>query len=148
MHPADEEFAPMSSRIATVREFMTSCPETIEDDEPLAVASRRMAERTIRHLPVVHDDRLVGIVSDRDVNLTDALFPEAAPRAHLCVRDAMNEVVFTCGPDAHLHAVAAEMASERIGSAVIVDREHPLRVLGVFTSTDALRALATLAPQE
>ncbi len=139
----------MSTTIATVREFMTTCPETIDDDDLLSHASARMAARRIRHLPVVHDDRLVGILSDRDVNLTESLLSDRHPRSRpLFVRDAMTEVVFTCGPAAHLHAVAAEMARDKLGSAVVVDREHPLRVLGVFTSSDALRALATLAPQE
>ena len=60
----------------------------------------------------------------------------------------LSEVVFTCGPNAHLHAVAAEMALDEHGSAVVVDPEHPLKILGVFTTTDALRALSQFAPQE
>lgn len=139
---------PMNTPIATVRKYMTECPDTIDDDAFLDDARAQMGRRNVRHLPVVHDDVLVGIVSDRDVNLTDAVAKERPRSQPLLVRDAMNEVVFSCGPDAHLHAVAAEMARMRIGSAVIVEREHPLRIVGVFTTTDALRALAELAPQE
>ncbi len=135
--------------IARVRDFMTTCPETIEVDAPLVDARTRMAELRIRHLPVVCDGRLVGIVSDRDVNLTESLLTDAPPRnTPVSVREAMSEVVFTCGPAAHLHAVADEMAREKHGSAVVVDPGHPLRILGVFTTTDALRALAQFAPQE
>ena len=46
--------------------------------------------------------------------------------------------------DAHLHAVASEMAEHKYGTAIVVDREHPGHVVGLFTTTDALRALARL----
>lgn len=139
----------MSKPIARIREFMTTCPETIEADARLSDARTRMAELKIRHLPVVHDGRLVGILTDRDVNLTESLLVDEPPRTTpVSVAEAMTEVVFTCGPNAHLHAVASEMARDKHGSAVIVDPEHPLKVLGVFTTTDALRALSQFAPQE
>lgn len=139
----------MTMEIARVREFMTTCPETIAVEAPLVEARSRMAERNIRHLPVVRDGRLVGIVTDRDINLAESLLVDEPPRAKPpTVQDAMTEMVFTCGPDAHLHAVAAEMAADKHGSAVVVDPEHPRKVLGVFTTVDALRALARFAPQE
>ena len=83
----------------------------------------------------------MGIISDRDVALVDAVLgnPEK-----ITVRQAMTAQPFTCGPGAHLHAVAAEMAEHRYGSAVVVDPSHATQVLGVFTTTDALRALAKL----
>ena len=136
--------------IAKVREFMTACPITIEADATLEQARSRMIEAHARHLPVVRDGRLVGLLSDRDIERTESLLvdrPHHRGEAPV-VRDAMTEVVFTCGPDAHLHAVAAEMAERKIGSAVIVDREIPLRILGVFTTVDALAALSVFAPQE
>jgi CBS domain-containing protein len=139
----------MSKTIARVREFMTTCPETIEADARLSEARARMAELKIRHLPVVRDGKLVGIVTDRDVNLTESLLLDEPPRANpVGVAEAMTEVVFTCGPNAHLHAVASEMARDKHGSAVVVDPEHPLKILGVFTTSDALRALSQFAPQE
>lgn len=135
--------------IARVREFMTTCPETIEADACVSDARTRMAELKIRHLPVVRDGKLVGIISDRDVNLAESLLVDEPPRAKpVLVTEAMTEVVFTCGPNAHLHAVAGAMACDKHGSAVVVDPEHPLKILGVFTTTDALHALSRFAPQE
>jgi acetoin utilization protein AcuB len=134
--------------IAKIRQFMTTCPHTIEPDANLTEARLRMMELTARHLPVVERGRLVGLISDRDVALCESLL--AAPNDVIgpMVRDAMTTDVFTCGPDAHVHAVAHEMAERRIGSAVIVDPSHPTKVMGVFTTTDALTALALYAPQE
>jgi acetoin utilization protein AcuB len=139
----------MPSKIATIREFMSTCPETIEADELLSEARSRMTASGIRHLPVVRDGRLVGLLSDRDVLLAESLLRDDAHRSRtLVVREAMTEVVFTCGPEAHLHAVAHEMAHDKHGSAIVVDPMHPTKVLGVFTTIDALRALSRYAPQE
>lgn len=136
-------------RIARVHEFMTACPHTIERDATLADARAAMIELRARHLPVVHQGLLVGILSDRDVELCESLLVDTPGRAHPpTVSEAMTEVVFTCGPMAHLHAVANEMAKHKYGSAVVVDADHPHQVVGMFTTTDALRALATFAPQE
>jgi CBS domain-containing protein len=53
---------------AVVADFMTSDPETIEADRPLAHALNRMMVGDLRHLPLVDSDgRAVGIISSRDV---------------------------------------------------------------------------------
>jgi acetoin utilization protein AcuB len=137
----------MSSRAAKIREFMTASPLTIAPEELVSEARRLMAEAGIRHLPVTRGGTLVGIVSDRDVNLIEALAADQAfGGAVPTVLQAMTEMVFTCGPEAHIHAVAEEMAHDRHGSAVVVDPSDGRTVLGVFTTTDALRALARFAP--
>lgn len=127
--------------IPTVREFMTAAPETIAADLTLAQARERMFQLQARHLPVLDGDVLVGILSDRDIALVEAVFGDLE---RLAVRQAMTPRPFTCGPAAHLHAVAAEMAANKYGSAIVVDRDQPGHVIGLFTTTDALRALAEL----
>ncbi len=128
--------------IPTIRHFMTAAPETIGADLDLAQARDRMFQLGARHLPVLEGGELVGILSDRDIALIDAVFGDLSK---LQVRQAMTAQPFTCGPEAHLHAVAAEMASHKYGTAIVVDRDHPGHVLGLFTTTDALRALAEIA---
>ncbi len=125
-----------------VRQYMTAMPQTIDDDLELADAKLRMFELGIHHLPVVHDGQLVGILSQRDIAVAEAL--TAMDPTHIPVGRIMTPVAFTCGPNAHVEAVAREMAAHHYGSAVVVDRDHPGHVIGVFTTTDALRALAEL----
>jgi CBS domain-containing protein len=52
---------------SSVDEVMTSQPFTVPPDMPLQEAAREMAVRWIRHLPVVAEGRLLGVVSMRDV---------------------------------------------------------------------------------
>ena len=52
---------------ARVREWMTADPVTVTGSTPVEEAARTMLEQGFRHLPVVEDDRPVGIVSIRDV---------------------------------------------------------------------------------
>lgn len=125
----------------TVRQFMTATPATIAVDLTLAQARERMFGLSARHLPVVDNGELVGILSDRDIALVEAVEGDLT---RIPVGKAMTPAPFTCGPEAHLHAVAAEMAQHKYGCAVIVDRDHPGHVVGVFTTTDALQALAQL----
>lgn len=125
-----------------VRQFMTTMPETIEQDLELGDAKLRMFDLGIHHLPVVQDGQLVGIVSQRDIVVAESLTvmnPQRIPVSRI-----MTPMPFTCGPEAHVEAVAREMAAHHYGSAVVVDREHPHHVVGVFTTTDALRALAEI----
>ena len=114
-------------------------PQTIDLRSTLARAIQIMAERSVRHLPVVNDGSLVGLVSERDIAVCEALGkdPDLVE-----VEAIMRRRVFTCGPQAHLHAVAEEMATHKYGSAVVVELERPVKVVGVFTTVDALRALA------
>lgn len=67
---------PSTTRLAGV---MTPAPETIEPDKPLGSALLRMHEGGFRHLPVVHDGEVVGMVSARnamDPDLEEYAFQE------------------------------------------------------------------------
>ncbi len=59
------------------------------------------------------------------------------------VDDAMSVDAYAVPPDAPLAEVSTHMAANRYGCAVVIERG---RVIGIFTTTDALRALGVLAP--
>jgi len=61
---------------SSVDEVMTADPFTVPPQMPLQEAAREMAVRWIRHLPVVADGRLLGVVSMRDVT---GVFAALAP---------------------------------------------------------------------
>lgn len=120
----------------TVQKFMTRLPHTIRHDQSLAVAHALMRKHDIRHLPVLKDGRLAGIVSQRDLYMLETL--EDIDMTQVPVADAMNTDIYTVGPRASVRKIAEEMAANRYGSAVVIDGET---VVGIFTTTDALATL-------
>lgn len=125
----------------TIRHYMTPSPHTIGVDQSLAVAAEMMRTHRIRHLPVLRGGNVVGILSERDLQLVTGL-PNVDPST-LTVEDAMSEGVYAVSPDTPIEEVAAEMAAHKFGAALITERGH---VAGVFTTIDALHALADGAP--
>ena len=127
----------------TIRHYMTPSPHTIGVDQSLAVAAETMRAHKIRHLPVLKGGKVVGILSERDVQLVSGL-PAVDPTT-VTVEDAMSDMVYAVTPDTPLEEVAAEMAAHKYGAALVTERG---RVAGVFTTIDALLALADGSPAQ
>ena len=116
-----------------IRQWMTSAPFTARPDLPVEVARRFMAERRIRHLPVVQDRLVLGIISDQDV--------ERAPKTDkLLAVSAVMRPPETVDASTPVSEVAREMARRKTENAVIVVERG--RVVGIFTTVDALLLLA------
>jgi acetoin utilization protein AcuB len=133
----DARVAPVGASSLSVAEYMTAGPYAVGPNEALREAHRLMTTHAIRHLPVTADGRLVGIISDRDVELVWKL--SHAPSDVLTVEDAMIADPYTTTPETRLCEAVREMSRRKIGSAVVLDDR---RVVGVLTSTDAMLALA------
>jgi len=121
--------------MTSVARYMTPGPHTIGREQSLTAAKQLMHKNHVRHLPVLHAGKLVGVVSERELDVISAL----PGSKQLSVEDAMVPDVYTISADAHLETVAAEMARLKVGSAVVLKGED---VVGVFTAVDGLRALA------
>jgi acetoin utilization protein AcuB len=122
-----------------VRRFMTQAPHTIGVDQPLATAHELMRKHQIRHLPVLRGSKLVGMVTQRDLLFIENL--SGVDPATVTVEDAMSEEPFCISPDTSLEWVAMEMAQHKYGSVVVLEHD---KVVGVFTTIDALKALQEL----
>lgn len=123
----------------TIRQYMTPQPITLGANQPLATAHKLMREHRVRHLPVLRDGELVGVVSDRDLGFIESL-KDVDPNT-VAVEEAMSVDPFTLAPDAPLELAAVEMARTKLGCAIVIDNGE---VVGVFTTNDALRALQDL----
>lgn len=128
---------------ATVEQFMTPSPHTIGSDQTLATAHRVMRHHRIRHLPVLEGGRLVGIVSQRDLTFVEGL-TDVDPES-IAVSEAMTTEILAAEPTADVRDVAARMAQSKSGSIVVMQGR---RVVGIFTTVDALKALVTLLDQD
>jgi len=123
----------------TVQRYMTVNPVVISSGRTLAEAHALMREHGIRHLPVVDDGRLVGILSQRDLYFLETL--RGVDVASELVEEAMTADPYVVSPEEALEEVARTMADHKYGSAVVVDGSA---VLGLFTTVDALKALAAV----
>lgn len=129
----------MSKTIPTIQKYMTTSPHSIGNDQNLVTAQKMMTKYGIRHLPVLNDGKVVGIISDRDVKFLESL-KEVDP-ATVKMEDIYAEQVFTASPFSKLDDVCDVMAENKYGCAVITDNE---KLVGIFTWVDALRAMSEL----
>jgi acetoin utilization protein AcuB len=121
-----------------IKQWMTPAPHSIGKDQPLAVAHRIMRDNGLRHLPVLEHGRLVGMLSERDLFFLESI-SDVDPEKET-VEQGMSQDVYCVPPEARVREVIAEMKKHRYGSAVVVDRG---KVVGVFTTTNALELLST-----
>ena len=118
---------------------MTHDPITIARHESMNRARRVLSTHCIRHLPVVQEGKLVGIISQRDLYHFERL--TEVNQDYMTVGEAMTKAPYTVGRDSPLREAAEQMARRRCGSAVVVEGES---VVGLLTATDALHALSVL----
>jgi CBS domain-containing protein len=116
-----------------VKDLMARPPLTIRDNDDVALAVQLMAWGDVRHLPVLRDDHLVGIVSQRDILATG----EANPR----VSQIMSAPVQTAHPDDEVADAARRMVAGRLGCLPVLNRGE---LVGIVTVTDMVAAQSGL----
>lgn len=129
------------NRSPQILAFMTPFPYSIDVGAPLAEAHAFLRERQFRHLPVTRNGVLAGVLTDRDIKL--ALGPDlgSPPERELCVGDVYQPDCYVVDASEHLETVARVMAERHVGSALVTRGD---KLVGIFTTTDACRALARL----
>jgi acetoin utilization protein AcuB len=117
---------------------------TIPPETPVLEARRLMQARAFRHLLVVEDGRLAGIITDRDIRLnmpspatTLSVWEVNYLLARLTVGEVMTKSVIVVDPNRDAHEAAALLIAEKIGALPVVDGD---RLVGIVTETDFLRA--------
>lgn len=129
----------MTKAIPTIQKYMTTTPHSIGAEQTLAHAHEVLREHKIRHLPVLRGGALVGMITQRDLALVEAL-KDVDPRKVL-VEDAMSTSLYTVAPDAPIDEVVSEMAEKKYGSAIVLQNH---KVVGIFTTVDVCTAFAEL----
>jgi CBS domain-containing membrane protein len=129
-----------------VRDLMTAKVTTLGRNDRLDVADEILAMGRIRHLPIVEEGAVVGIVSQRDLfrsGLAAALGIGTNTRKKLLqgllVKEVMSEPVITVDPDATVGHAARLMFENKIGCLPVVSEG---RLRGLLTETDVLRYVA------
>ena len=131
------------SKIPTVSKFMTQQVHTVGIDQSLAKASKLMTELGIRHLPVLSQRQLVGVISERDVLMLSSM--KGIDPEVVAVEEALTADPYIVSPEAPLPDVCLHMAECKLG-CVIICQDHKL--VGILSWVDALKALNALLPKE
>lgn len=132
-----------------VHELMSQDLVTLTEDETLAHAQRCMARGRIRHLPVVRDQKLVGLVTHRDLLAASfSVFADVDPTeqrrvfATVLVAEIMHRDVVTVDPDLSISRAARFLLKNKFGCLPVVEDERVL--VGILTEADFLRLTVQL----
>jgi len=126
----------MKSR-TPVEEFTTPNPVTADEKTSIDELRAMMTTYGVRHLPIVRDGKVVGLVSDRDLRIAQGL--SAAHQLQVLAGDIMSTDPVSVKAETPLDEVAYTMSDRKIGSVLVHEADGTF--LGIFTLTDALNAL-------
>ena len=125
--------------IPTISKYMTTLPHTIGAEQTLDKASKLMNELRVRHLPVLSGGKLVGILTERDIQLVEG-FKDVDPES-VTVSEAYSPEPYIASPESSLAEVCEHMATKKYGCALVCDNK---KLVGIFTWIDALNAMNEL----
>ena len=115
-----------------VRDAMTARPHCATPDTPLTEVAEIMARDEVGSVPIVVDDRLVGLITDRDI-VVRALAAGKDPRG-MPAREAATEDLVAVGPEHDLDDALQLMARYKVRRLPVV--EDGDRLVGVLAQAD------------
>ncbi len=131
-----------------VKSRMTTNPYTIAFDAPITEVIELMREKNLKRVPVVHGDRVVGMLTHGDLQkvsptkaTTLSIYELNYLLAKTKVSDAMTKNVITVSPDALLEEAAVLMRENKISSLAV---EKDGKLVGIITESDIFDAFIDL----
>jgi len=115
-----------------ISEIMTRDPELIDPNSSIRDAARRMKNEDIGALPIGENDRLIGMVTDRDIAIR-AVAEDRDPSS-TTVRDVMSEKIYYCFEDDDIEDAARCMAQNQVRRLPILNRDK--RLTGIVSLGD------------
>jgi CBS domain-containing protein len=114
-----------------VQEIMTRDVSIVSPDDTLKIVATRMSQLDVGALPVGEGDRLVGMITDRDIvirGIAEGMGPSAT------VREVMTPDVKYCFADQELDEIAENMAELQLRRLPVLDRDK--RLVGILSLCD------------
>ena len=123
----------------SVRDAMTEDPRSIGASASVVEAARMMREQDIGSLPITDDEKLVGMITDRDI--TTRVVAEAADPKLTSVEDVYSRDLISVAPDNDLEEAVRLMARHQVRRLPVVENG---RLVGIVAQADiALRESET-----
>lgn len=118
-----------------VRDLMTRNVRTVSPDTPVCDVARMMRDEDAGIIPVVHDGRVLGVITDRD--LATRVMAERKDINTTRASEVMSEDIHVCTPDDRLTEAVRMMGEENVRRLPVVDRDDRLK--GMLSMTDVAR---------
>ena len=115
-----------------IQDVMTADVSFVGPDTPILEIARKMRDGDIGSTPVIENDRLAGIVTDRDIVVR--VIAEGGDVRTKTARDAMSPGILYCYADDSVEAVLENMGGQQIRRLPVVDRDK--RLVGVVSLGD------------
>jgi CBS domain-containing protein len=115
----------------SVRDAMTADPRSIGASASVVEAARLMREQHIGSLPVTEDDRLVGMITDRDI--TTRVVAESAVPETTAVGDVYSRDLISVEPNSDLDEALRLMARHQVRRLPVVEND---RLVGMVAQAD------------
>jgi len=133
-----------------VKQLMTKVIHSVAPEDQVDKVFMLFHFENIRHLPVLEDKKLVGIISDRDLKKVLGPRKKFLERpdgttytiSNRKAKTIMKRGVITIGPEQRAADAAAIMAKKKIGALPVLQKE---RLVGIITATDILKAFVKLS---
>lgn len=119
-----------------IQEIMTRNVDIADPKMAISDVARKMRDENIGSLPVGENDRLIGVVTDRDIVVRGVAEEKAAGTTS--VRDVMSEGVFYCFEDEDTQKAAEVMAEHQVHRLPILNRDK--RLVGIIALADLGRS--------
>ena len=124
------------------RDLMTPNPTTLTPQASIADAWDLMRELEIRHVPVVQDGTLVGMLSDRDLARLDI-----ARMLGMSIVNVMSSDVIAVEPETELSEVVDLLIEHKVGALPVIESDTR-EVVGIVSYIDVLRAVQDRLEEE
>jgi acetoin utilization protein AcuB len=131
----------MQKHMPQLLSAMTPFPYHINADQSVEKALQLMLEHNIRHLPVMIDDNIESIVSDRDIKRAQLIGHRGTSDEELLVGDICPPCAYFADVYDPLDQVLEVLIERRLEAVIVLKEGAPV---GIFTDTDACCALLAL----
>src|SRR6266568_2841973 len=118
-----------------IRDVMTSNPCTIDAEKSVAYAAKMMLEEDVGLAPIVEGDRLIGMLTDRDI--ATRIAAEGRDPDRVKVRDVASKQLITIDPGQDLDEALRKMAQHQVRRLPVVEEDG--RLVGVVAQADIAR---------
>ena len=119
-----------------VKELMHRGVEWVSPDTPITKLAKTMLEKDIGAIPVGENDRLVGMVTDRDITLRAVALGKDISK--LKARDVMSKGIFWCRDSEDVEEAAHMMESKKVRRLPVIDENK--RMVGIISIGDISQA--------